>query len=125
MDDIKENVDRIVFVPLELRDYEMCYFVVSKKGILLHHVPVHLRDEKMCSKAVEMDARALAYVKNKNYYLCLRAVQQNGLAISLVPPEFRNMNLILTAVRQNGCALGYLNKSEITEEVRREALNQT
>ena len=50
------------YVPLELRDYDICLAAVQTAGWALQFVPPRLRDYDICMAAVKQDGIALEYV---------------------------------------------------------------
>ena len=45
-----------------MRNKELCIEVVNKIGILLQYVPLELRDDEMCKIAIKHEKTALKYV---------------------------------------------------------------
>lgn len=54
-----------------MRNKELCIEVVNKIGILLQYVPLELRDDEMCKIAIKHEKTALKYVPDNLQYKIL------------------------------------------------------
>ena len=59
---VKQNGHYLNYVPVKLRDREMCLEAVKSTGYALPDVSAELRDREMCLEAVRRDGLALLYV---------------------------------------------------------------
>lgn len=61
-------------------------------------------------KQILRDGLKLSQVPKPCYYLCLLAVQQNGLALEYVPEDLQSYEICVTAARQNSNAFDHIKK---------------
>jgi len=116
---VKTQGSALQFVPLALRDREMCLTAMNNHGAL-ELVPKALRDREMCLTAVAdcgwcLDDVPLA-LRDREMYLA--AVKDWGLSLRLVPAELRDRDMCLPAVVQDSRAIEYV-PVELRPEIRR------
>ncbi len=88
--------------------------------------------ENISTLAIKMnDHDIIAAIQKNGYYIdlvektperCFAAVNQNGLALKLIPKAMHTVDLCLEAVKQNGYALKYISKEMLTTEICLEAV---
>jgi hypothetical protein len=76
---------------------EVSLAAVSRKGLLLKHVPVDQHTEYLCLVAVRQNGLAMKYVRNPTLPILMAAVTQNPLALQYIsdPPPRVLLALVL------------------------------
>lgn len=99
--------------------------ILEQDGLMLKHIDKRIQNEYLCLIAVEQNGLALQYVGNQNVKICLTAVKQNGLALQYVSDELKFNYEIRDAARikdsgeakQNKLAEQYLDDRYRTVEL--------
>ncbi|MDO5537830.1 MAG: DUF4116 domain-containing protein [Desulfovibrionaceae bacterium] len=101
---------KLVRVPEEERDRDICRAALTQNGLALQFVPEEKRDMYYCQKALRSAGMALQYVPMslRSGSVCRLAMRNDGLALQFVPDEERDVTVCRTAVDQNSCALQYV-----------------
>ncbi len=98
------------YVPLIGACEDRIIRMLSREELCFNDIPAKLRTRRVCSKAMQIDGEALAFIAEADRigYLCGLAVSQNGLALRFVPQGQRDPDLCLLAVKGAGFALQYV-----------------
>lgn len=114
----------LMYVPDDVENPRLLYVTaVSQNGMALEFVPVRMRDRELCKLAVQNRAPALMHVPDvlrtdesymhELYTIAMNQNSYSGSAIILIPPEHRSYEFSLKAVSMNGMMLEH-----VTDEVR-------
>lgn len=113
------------YIPEHIRgNDEIKYRLVESNPMLLEAVPEKDRDHFLCQKAVQTNGLALQFVPfiRADVDMNMLALQQNGLSLKYIPQPFRDMAYPKVAVQQNGEAIEYVPLQYQTEEICRIAV---
>lgn len=115
---VDHNPYHLAYVPLYMRDQEICTAAISKNGDTIKFLKKHLRTPELCMIAVKQlhckngirCESALQHVPNNvaNHSIYLAAVTHNGDALKYVPMRDRNTELCYAAVKQYGMAIEHV-----------------
>ena len=96
----------ILDIPSKERDAELYEIAVKEDGLLLGKVPARWLSMEMCECAVLSDGMALRYIPEGmrmtkwGQRICLKALEQNPLAIQFIPEIHLNEELVWSTVRR-------------------------
>ncbi len=95
-------------------NYEKWLEKIRNNEISLCNIPKDYKLPELCEWAIFNDGMEVEYMPfpcgddYSTYELCLKAVNNTGFAIKLIPQQYMSFNLQLAAVKQIGMALRYI-----------------
>lgn len=107
------------WVPIELRDREMCMAALDRDITNLQYFPPELFDDNTCMELVKLNEVVLKYIPLNviTKEVCIEAVRTYGYAIEYVPLNILDKNICIEAVKQNGLTLDLLPLEFIDKEI--------
>lgn len=107
------------FVPLELREYDLCFAAVKDSPEAFEFVPLRHKSKELCFEAVTKRGDLLEIVPPAlvDYELCLAAVRSAGYAFRFVPPQFVDVRLLEVALETCGEVLSYAPDGMVTRDL--------
>lgn len=114
--------------PSNLRkDYEFLCSLIDKNPSALHYIsPTVQKYEDLILRAVTQDGSALTFVSEDalSEKICLAAVKVNGMSIYYVPQKWQTEKICLVSVKQDGQALSHISREMRTGKVCLTAVTQ-
>ena len=113
---VAQNGLALELVPDDQRTEEICKIAVAQNGLALKYIDEMLladlltKDCYICAEKIDSKLGKEAYqqIPQEENNCILIALNQNGLALNLVPIRQRTQEMCLAAIRQNGLALEYV-----------------
>lgn len=105
------QTDAFVTMKCAKLTYELVDIAIDYDGTLIQYIPANsdgeiVRTEEMCLRAVEQNGLALQYIDDQSLIMCLAAVKQNGLALKYC--KYKPNYICEKALENNGLALYYI-----------------
>lgn len=100
---VKRNWYALKHVPKDKKTYELCMLAVQRDGYALEFVPPAMQTREMCTLAIERDRNALQFVRlEKPGKIYLNAVKRDCWYLQHVPKQHQTRKLVMAALKQNG-----------------------
>ena len=98
---------------------ELCAMVVAANGREIRNVRADLRTTAICLRAVEQDGLALEYIDraDQTAKMCRIAVQRNGMAVEHVAPELMSGQVCKWAIQSDPDSLAKIDTRWRTEDL--------
>ena len=119
--------DLFEYIPVNVRNEDLCLLAVKKRGILLRYVPKFIANTKIYEAALKNDGESIAYVPEdaRDIKLCTLAVKTSGKAFKLMPQSIQTSALASLAVKSDYTMLRCVIKELVTPELCKLAIQNT